>query len=104
MAKLTKYAAAFGSLGGKARAKKHSKAQLSAWGKAGGRPAKRTAAILALLEKGPLTRRQLATKLRRKPEWITMSLSYLRRNGLVEKSKDMPAVWSIKTPKEKQAA
>jgi hypothetical protein len=27
-----------GSIGGKARAKKHSKEQLSAWGKLGGRP------------------------------------------------------------------
>lgn len=33
-----KYFQATGAIGGKARAEKHSKAQLSEWGKMGGRP------------------------------------------------------------------
>lgn len=37
---LREYLAAMGSRGGKARAKKHNKAALSAWGKKGGRPPK----------------------------------------------------------------
>jgi hypothetical protein len=39
-----KVAAALGSYGGKARAKKYSKAQLSQWGKRGGRPLKKSVA------------------------------------------------------------
>jgi hypothetical protein len=37
---VTEYLSAQGKKGGKARAKKHSKAQLSAWAKLGGRPRK----------------------------------------------------------------
>jgi hypothetical protein len=37
---ISEYLSALGKKGGAARAKKHSKSQLSAWGKLGGRPRK----------------------------------------------------------------
>jgi hypothetical protein len=37
---ITEYLSGLGKKGGKARAKKHTKAQLSAWAKLGGRPRK----------------------------------------------------------------
>lgn len=38
---ISEYLARIGSKGGTVRAKKHTKAQLSAWGKKGGRPRKK---------------------------------------------------------------
>ena len=40
---IREFLAAIGSKGGKARAKRHSKAELSKWAKLGGRPSKKAA-------------------------------------------------------------
>ena len=78
---VSKYFQELGAKGGKTTVKRHSRKEMVAWGKLGGRPPAILTKIIACLESGPKTARDVAAKIHAPIKSVCFALHRLRKTG-----------------------